>query len=273
MARTIAATRTSASARRGSLHPLNPTVWFPFTEATAENRVDVVNGLVAVPGSPTAVVAANGITGFGATFDSTNVDSIMRIASTPLLSPAGGPFTVVCWCFPTSAGANPVFWSKWDSGAGFSEWEFPFVSSNSKWQLNISANGVAAAGVQTTLASVTLNAWNLVIGWWNPTFPPRSGVPGTGFIQVNNGAITRTNIGTTIFGPSSADSIFGGFLANNVPVALQQFPGTLCDPMFFNRALTQSERDWLWNGGVGRMNKNLQGAQGWRNAAGARLAS
>lgn len=179
------------------------------------------------------VLQANGRVVNAGDFTAANLESL-SVGDSPLLSTGNIDFTVGIWVNPKTLGSFEMM-AKF-SAAGQYEWDFYITGAGGTITLRVSSNGTA---LTTINSSNTLSAgtWNLCFGW-------HDAVNDTLNVWLN-GVLASTAYASGVF-----DSNSGFRIGANEGGAYMN--GYLCEAMYWKRILTEQERQWLYNNGMGR---------------------
>jgi len=155
----------------------------------------------------------------------------LSIADNADLSTGDVGFTVAGWAYPTNlSGAQAkMIASKWNATE-----EYTLYLTNG----GSTGNAVFHYGSSAvTGATVSLDAWYFVVGWYDPGLDRV-------YVQVNNGTIA--DVATTA--PSDGSS---SFMLGSLDGSVGQFFGRIDSVGVWKRMLTSDERMMLYNAGVG----------------------
>jgi hypothetical protein len=175
---------------------------------------------------------ATGITNKGLAFSGSG--GFVSIPSSSSLNnlqaQGGGGMTVVAWVYPTSTNSNQIFLDK-------AMWDFGFFGSGAVIFSHVCSSGQVQAYTGTN--SVPLNQWSQIVATWTGSTSGSSIV-----IYLNGNVITRNSqdCSGTMSDDSGSALTLGGTFYNRNP-----FAGTLDDVRVYNRVLSASEVNALYN--------------------------
>jgi len=172
----------------------------------------------------------------GQAFSFDGVDDFVSFPSSPSLNVQS--FTLAAWVYPTATHSMPIF--EWNDGSGTAYglhfWLYPDGTSLGLNNYNGSYAPVIASDV------VTLNAWNYVAATYDqPSGQTRIFINGVPVADANHGSITSL---------TTADLYLGSRIAG---VENNKFEGMIDEPVIFNRALSATEIQGIYNAGSAGM--------------------
>lgn len=214
---------------------LDPQAWWPFEElGTNTDRVDVIQGIHLVTANPTVAVDLAGKVANAVSVTSAGPVAGLTANNSLLLSYEDNGVTIAGWVKP-GVGSN----FEWDYLA--SDHVDGTISLNARiigaqFQANIGASNGGVFSESILLPMPTAGVWHFVAVWYDPADSKLH-------VQVDNGAISDS-VGT--FAPPSG-LVFGTaqFLENAAATV------SFDECAIFQAALTQGQRDILYNGGTG----------------------
>jgi hypothetical protein len=158
----------------------------------------------------------------------------LSCTSNPFLQ-ASGAMTCAAWVNLASANASGKIVAKWSSGA---TGEYYLGVGGSQAVDFLVATGTTSVTVSSTAGLLTTGVWHLVIGWLDTAAQTLN-------VQVDNGTIASTAC-TIVPVPTGILFTLGARSFGSL-----NFDGLMDEVALYNRALTSSERNGLWNGGAG----------------------
>ena len=205
---------------------------------------DTIDSLGINNGSPIgSLTYTNGEVGQAFRLD--GASSYVLINNSPSLNPAGG-FSIESWIFPNQDLPQSLIFSKWgDQGAydNNRSYEFSTISGlGLQFAISDLANQANGAFQSFNVYNVlTLNAWNHVVATYDST----SGIRCIFVNGVNVGS--RTNTPTAIYNSIVPGAI--GALVRAPGASQFFFPGLIDEVSLYNRALSASEIQTIYNSG------------------------
>ncbi len=193
------------------------------------------------------VLYAAGKVGNAADFELSNSE-YLDIADNASLSFGDEALTVGCWVYMETSAAVQTFMGKWDNTANTREYRLRYDNGTDRFAFGVSTDGTNSVQEDADELGAPADAtWYFIIGWHDP-------VADTKNIQVNNGTVDSAAYA------NGANDNATGFL-----IGAQENGGghsghadTLIDEAFvWRRVLTANEREWLYNGGLGRRYSEL----------------
>lgn len=201
-------------------------LWWDMNESSG-SRIDLVSATIATDsGGVTRVAGPSAKLLYAAQFASTGSKHLAVADNADTRLPTSGPVTYLCWFYVAlAAGVNGDI-----IGKGAYDLLFDHIGAPS-FRLIIANQTVTYASVVPATAT-----------WYMASFG--IGDDGKAFLQINNGTeekssgtVTRTNTATPLYFGRSVNNRY----TNNRMAAFGKW----------NRYLSQSERDILWNSGTG----------------------
>jgi Concanavalin A-like lectin/glucanases superfamily len=215
----------------------------PFTafwslEEASGDRLDRLGSLALTPVGGASLTQGVGRIGQAVAINGTP-GTYLTMASAPAITMTTATSLTVCAWFYLTARTSCAYVSKGNAGANASYEYLLGLDGSQKFQVAI-ANGSAAQALSDTGAVPTLNAWHLVIGWFDA-------VANTLNLQVDNGAVV--SVAATVTSYASAHALEIGRWAGWV--SSPSLTGRVDMVGIGKRVLTEIERAQLWNGGAG----------------------
>lgn len=211
-----------------------------WTMDTTGVRVDAVG--TADFTDPTATPTAPGIINDSADLELSTPNRLVQID--PLtISPSANPFTVSLWVnFETVGGPGTIqiVIGKWDISGNQREWYLAFEGTPNRILFRYSPDGISQFNVPAdALGAPTPGTWYHVLAWWDGA---------TSSIRVNGGAINSNPFVGPVFHSAIALGTIGA--AQNGGSWILPLDGRVDEVGYWNRVLTPTEQDTLYNGGA-----------------------
>lgn len=206
--------------------------YWPLHEASG-TRFDATGSANDLTDNNTVVQAAGRVVNAG-DFTAVNSESLHH-ADSAVLSTGNIDFTVGIWVNPKTLGLFEMM-AKISVAAGNYEWDLYITGVGGTITFRVSSNGTALTALNSSNTLAT-GGWYLCFGW-------HDAVNDTLNVWLN-GVLTSTAYASGVF-DGAANFRIG---AND---AGSYMNGYLCEAMYWKRILTETERQWLYNNGMGR---------------------
>lgn len=186
------------------------------------------------------VGSATGKVGTAAQFVASNNEFLSHPDDPAFSAGAGVSFTIAFWVYNTDNTTTQRYVTKWSNANEYIVWnesgEHRFIVSDSSDNTTVIQSGITP----------TLNGWDLVIVWHDAS----GDVVG---LEINNGT-DQTEAHSTDVRDGDSPFHVGTFSSGT-----QHLDGRMDSLAFWDRVLTQSERDELWNSGNGVNYSDISG--------------
>lgn len=184
------------------------------------------------------VTQAAGKLGNAAQFTAANSESL-SVADNASLSTGDIDFTVACWVYLDSKGANRTLASKLAiGGAAGGEWILNYNSGADRFRFVVSDGATLTAVAADTLGIPATATWYYLVAW-------HDSVANTLNIQANDGAVD-----SVAYSAGLTDTA-AGFRLGAIDNATEFMDGRLDGVGFWKRVLTAAERTQLYGSGSG----------------------
>jgi Concanavalin A-like lectin/glucanases superfamily len=189
------------------------------------------------------VTSAAGKIGNASVFASASTQ-YLSIASNSSLQIGSSSFTFAGWVKFTTVSASMDMINKLSTGGTGLEYMLDFSFATNRMRLSISTDGTTTTNVSAnSFGAPSTGIWYFIVCWFNVS-------DGTLNIQINNGPVdsvatgyTQVYVGTTQFNLGRAESAISDYRYLN---------GSLDEVGFWKKVLTDQERSYLYNYGMGR---------------------
>jgi hypothetical protein len=226
----LSTTGAGYSAEPGSLYASLVSYW--KLDETSGNRADSLGNHELVD-TNTVLYSASGKIGNCASIVKANTESLVRAnANAAALLGASGSWTFSCWVNPSSLSNNDRLASVWaTTGTANRGWRIVVKSTNQlKFQASQSGSGGAIKTCAPAAGQSTSTWYHLIV-------------------QHRNGTDIRLKVDDAAW---VATSLTGGIEASNQDFSLgHSFDGLIDEAAFWEKAITDEECSWLYNGGYG----------------------
>ncbi len=155
-----------------------------------------------------------------------------------------GPITVSAWIFPKNLTSGDIFVRGQDSSPAYFQYFLSLGGDGSMFRISNGTLGFAAGN--EAASQPTINTWSHIVGLWDGT------TAANGIKLYVNGVLK--SVGTATFSAMWSQPTWNAYMGADVENTRYYFNGLIDEVRIYNRALTPSEVEGLYNSGIAKFN-------------------